>query len=376
MSRKRDYYEILGVSPSASPDEIRRAYRRLARKCHPDIDRSPEANECFKEINEAYRVLSDSGARARYDRYGPEGVDRVRGGGFGFADDFFGGFGDLFEAFFGSRSDRARGEDVTTRGGDVPAEVEVTLEEVAFGTEKSVRFSRLEPCLDCVGTGYSETGGPVECPRCGGAGQIRTSRRTMLGSFSTVSTCGACRGTGRVIANPCKACQGAGRISKVIDKSFTIPAGVENGTRIRVTYEGDAGRLGGERGDLYLLVHVLPHEVFERRGRNIVCGLDIGFVQAALGADVRVPTLEGSQTIQIPPGTQTGTVFRLKGQGVPELSGKGRGEQHVVVKVVTPSKLTRRQKALLEEFERESRQARSPASAPERDKEQTKRELS
>lgn len=376
MSRKRDYYEILGVDPHASSDEIRRAYRLLARESHPDVNRTPEASEAFKEINEAYQVLSNPGTRARYDRYGPEGVDRVVSDGFGFADDLFGGFGDLFEAFFGSGPNRGRREEVATRGGDVPAEVEVTLEEVAFGTEKVVRFSRLEPCRECVGTGHGESGGPVECPRCGGTGQIRTSRRTMLGSFSTVSGCGACRGTGRVISNPCKACRGDGRVSKIVEKSFKIPPGVENGTRIRVSYGGDAGRLGGERGDLYLLVHVAPHEVFERRGRDIVCEKEVGFAQAALGAEVEVPTLDGTQTIKVPQGTQTGTVFRLKRHGLPELSGRGRGEQHIVVKVVTPTKLSRRQKELFEEFERESRQARQPGRIPEREEERARGESS
>lgn len=370
MSRKRDYYEILGVSQSASAVEIRQAYRRLARECHPDVDKSPEANEAFKQINEAYQVLSNPDTRARYDRYGPEGVDKAVRDGFGFADDFLSGFGDLFEAFFGSGPQRGA-EEVATRGGDVPAEVEVTLEEVAFGTEKAVKFSRLESCRDCVGTGYAESGGPIECPRCRGTGQIRTSRRTMLGSFSTVSTCGACRGTGRVISNPCKACAGDGRVSKIIEKTFTIPAGVENGTRIRATYEGDAGRLGGERGDLYLLVHVLPHEIFERRGRDIVCELEIGFPQAGLGTEVEIPTLEGSQTLRIPPGTQTGTVLRLKGEGLPTLSGKGRGEQHIVVRVVTPTKLTRRHKELLEEFDRESKRDRASGRAPQMEEERT-----
>jgi molecular chaperone DnaJ len=375
MAKKKDYYAILGVRPDASQSEIKRAYRRLARECHPDVNQTSEACERFKDVNQAYQVLANPETRSRYDRYGPEGLEGMGRSGFGFADDLFGGFGDLFDAFFGSGARTARRDDIAERGDDVRADVEVTLEEAAFGAERTVEFSRLGPCRECVGTGFAESGGPIECPRCGGAGQIRTSRRTMLGSFSTVTRCGACRGTGRIISNPCKACAGSGRVRKVVKKELRIPPGVENGTRIRVTYEGDVGTEGGERGDLYVFVHVLPHEIFERHGLDIACELEIGFAQAALGAQVEVPTLDGSSTIEIPPGTQTGTVFRLREKGLPELSGRARGEQHVVVKVVTPTKLTRRQKELLEEFDRESQEARRAAKrVVERDGERAREE--
>jgi len=354
MSSKRDYYEILGVPAEASAEEIKKAYRRLARRCHPDVNRSDKnSEEIFKEINEAYEVLSDPQKRQMYDRYGHRGLDgRYADPGFGF-DGFgdLGGFGDIFDMFFGSGARAgARRRTAGEAGSDLRYDVEITLEEAAAGVERKLRISRLERCETCGGSGVQPGSSMVECSYCHGAGEVRRSQYTILGSFSTVTICSACRGEGRVIKDPCRACGGHGRLRATSERQVRIPAGVENGSRIRLRGEGDAGARGGPAGDLYVIVQVKPHETFERRGDDIICEIPISFVQAALGDTIEVPTLDGKEKLHIPEGTQTGATFKLSRKGIPNINSGARGDEYVVVRVLIPRKLTDEQKKLLLEF--------------------------
>jgi len=356
MSSKRDYYEILGVPAGASAEEIKKAYRRLARRHHPDINRSDKnSEEIFKEINEAYEVLSDPQKRELYDRYGHRGMDgRYAGPGFGF-DGFgdLGGFGDIFDVFFGSGSRTgARRRSVGEAGSDLRYDLEITLEEAATGVEKNLRLSRLGRCETCDGSGIQPGSSLVECGHCHGTGEVRHSQYTILGSFSTVATCTACQGAGQVIKDPCRACGGHGRLRMTSERQVRIPAGMENGSRIRLRGEGDAGSRGAPAGDLYVVVQVRPHEIFERHGDDIVCEIPISFIQAALGDTVEVPTLDGTEKLPIPEGTQTGATFKLRGKGIPNINSGVRGDQHVVVRILIPRRLTDEQKKLLAEFAR------------------------
>lgn len=355
----RDYYEILGVDRNASQDEIKKAYRKLAKKYHPDMNPGDkEAEQKFKEINEAYEVLSDPEKKARYDQFGHAGVNGQGGfntggfgGGFGDFGDFgdFGGFGDIFDMFFGEGF-TGRRRNSPQKGADIRYHMTITFEEAAFGAEKEFRVERTEMCSTCNGTGAKPGTKPVTCGYCGGTGQIRQTQRTPLGSFTQVRTCEHCRGTGKIIKELCPDCRGTGRMRRSRRVKVKIPAGVDNGSVISLRGEGELGVNGGPPGDLFIEIKVKPHEIFKREGQNIICEIPISFVQAALGAEIEVPTLEGKIKYTIPEGTQSGTVFRLKGKGIPSVRGYGRGDELIKVYVEVPKKLTEKQKELLRKF--------------------------
>ncbi len=340
----KDYYDILGVSRNASEAEIKKAFRGLALKYHPD--RNPgdkEAEERFKEINEAYSVLSDPEKRSNYDRFGrAEGI----GAGFGaftgtaFSDIFEDIFGDFFGEFTGRRRPRP------TKGNDLRYDLDITLEESAFGTEKYIEVPRWETCSTCNGSGSAPGKGPVTCPNCKGTGHVRFQQ----GFFSVSKTCGRCHGTGRIITNPCTSCRGSGRTKKIHSVSVRVPAGVDSGSRLRMSGEGEPGEYGGPPGDLYIVINVKEHPVFIRKGNDIYCEMNITFPQAVLGAEIEVPTLDGATNLRIPPGTPSGKAFHLKGKGIPRLGGHGRGDEVVVVNIEVPKHITPRQRELLEEF--------------------------
>jgi molecular chaperone DnaJ len=349
----RDYYEVLGVSRNANTDEIKKAFRRLARKFHPDINKDDGAEQKFKEINEAYEVLSDDDKRARYDRFGHAGVQNGAGGYSGAAG--FGGIEDIFEEFFNNFGGRQRASRRgPRRGGDIRVDVTIDFEEAAFGADKELEFRRLEVCEVCEGSGAAEGSEPVTCPECNGSGEIRQTSQTFMGTVVRQSPCPRCGGKGQIIENPCMNCDGSGRRRKATTLSVKIPAGVSDGLRIQVRGEGDAGERGAPRGDLYVVVHVKDHEFFKRQNHDVILDVSVNVAQAALGDKVQVPTLEGDVEMTIPPGTQTGKVFRLRGKGMPRLrsdgSSSGRGDQLVYVSVETPRKLTERQRELFEEL--------------------------
>lgn len=352
---KRDYYEILGVSRDASETEIKKAYRKLARKYHPDVNPGDkEAEERFKEINEAYEVLSDSQKRARYDQFGHAGVNGQGGfdpGGFESFGDFGDfGFDDIFDAFFGGGFGRERRNTGPRRGADIRYDLEISLEEAAFGVEKDIQIARMEKCPTCGGSGAKPGTEPVICPVCNGTGKIQRSQTTPFGRFVNVTTCNHCHGEGRIIKEPCPRCNGSGRIRKSRKIHVKVPAGVDTGSRLRISGEGEIGEKGASPGDLYIFIKVRPHKFFTRHGDDIICEIPISFVQAALGDELEVPTLDGKIKLKIPEGTQPGTQFRLKGKGIPHLRGYGRGDQHVKVNVVVPKKLNEKQKKILQEF--------------------------
>ena len=348
---KRDYYEVLGVSQTASDQEIKSAYRRLAVKYHPDKNpNDATAEEKFKEAAEAYSVLQDAEQRRRYDRFGHAGVASGGGSGawgapgFGGIEDILGdlfGFGDVFG---GSRTGSRRS--AAQRGADLRYDLEISLEEAASGMTAQLRIPRLESCDTCKGSGAAEGTQAETCTTCSGSGQVRYQQ----GFFSVARTCSACRGAGRVIKTPCKGCNGAGRVEREKQMEVKIPAGVETGSRLRVQGEGEAGTQGGPSGDLYVVIHVAEHEQFERQGNNLYEAVPITFTQAALGAELKVKTLDGEEKLKVPMGTQTGTVFRLKGKGMPQLGGRGKGDLFVSVSVITPTSLTREQRRLLEQL--------------------------
>ena len=351
---KRDYYEILGVSRSASDAEIKSAYRKLAVRYHPDKNPGDtEAEDKFKEAAEAYSVISDAEQRARYDRFGHAGVSNAAGAGgwgaqgFGGIEDILGdlfGFGDMFGG--GGRGGAGGRRTTAQRGADLRYDLEMTLEEAAEGMTAQLRIPRLESCETCTGTGAAAGSQPENCSTCNGTGQVRYQQ----GFFSVARTCGQCRGTGRIIRNPCETCRGAGRVEREKMMEVRIPAGVETGSRLRLAGEGEAGAQGGPAGDLYVVIHVSEHETFERQGNNLYASIPVTFAQAALGSEVNVKTLDGQQNLKVPAGTQTGTVFRLKGHGMPALGGRGRGDLFVSVTVITPTTLTREQRKLLEQL--------------------------
>lgn len=352
---KRDYYEVLSVERTVTVEEIKKSYRKLAVKFHPDKNPGDKAaEEKFKELGEAYEILSDPDKRALYDQHGHAAFDRRtggfgRGGAGGFHDPFdifrevFGGGGTIFDDLFGGgRSDPTQPQ----RGADLRYDMEITFEEAAHGCEKEITVSKPERCDVCDGTG-AETGSRVRtCPTCGGRGQVISSR----GIFSIAQTCPACQGAGRVIEKPCKACHGTGRRDRQSKIKLKIPGGVDTGSRLRSLGNGEAGLRGGPPGDLYVVLHVKPHDIFQRDGDDLVCEVPLSFVQAALGAEIEVPTLSGKAEIKIPAGTQPGTTFRLKGKGVKNVQGYGNGDLHVRVMVEVPTHLTSAQKAKLQEF--------------------------
>lgn len=340
---KRDYYEILGVSRTATDVEIKRAYRSLAVQHHPDKNPDdPHAEEKFKEAAEAYSVLSDPQKKAAYDRFGHQGVG---GGGF---DPGFTNFEDIFDMFgfgdmFGQRSSR---RSTVQRGSDLRYDLEISLEDAATGKDEKLRIPRLEKCGDCDGSGAEKGTQPETCITCGGRGQTQYQQ----GFFSVMRTCPNCQGSGRIVRTPCKNCRGQGRVEKEKTIELKIPAGVETGSRLRVSGEGEAGMGGGPSGDLYVVIHVAQHDNFERQGANLYSAVPITFAQAALGADIRVKTLDGEEDLKVPAGTQTGTVFRIKGHGMPNLGGRGKGDLFVAVTLVTPKTLTKEQRHLLEQL--------------------------
>lgn len=357
---KRDYYEVLGVSKTATQDELKKAYRKLARKYHPDLNKdNAEAAEKFKECNEAYSVLSDDQKRAQYDQFGHAAFENGGmggGGGFGGAGGFggFGGSGmeDIFDMFFGGQGGRSGGRAKTgpQRGADLRFDLEISFEEAAFGMEKEINLYRDEHCDHCHGEG-AEPGSKVEtCPECNGSGYVRFTQNTMFGQMVNERPCSRCKGEGKIISEPCKECHGRGTVKRNKKLKVKIPAGVDNGSRLRVAGEGEAGAKGGPSGDLYVYLYVKPHKFFERDGTTVLCEVPINIVQATLGADIKVPTLDGHVTMKIPEGTQPGKVMRIKGKGIPSLRNSSRGDQLVRIKVVVPTKLSDKQKDALRKF--------------------------
>jgi len=338
----KDYYKILGVPRDAADDEIKKSYRKLAKKYHPDVCSEDDASHKFKEISEAYQVLGDPQKRRDYDMFGS--VDA----GPGFGD--FGVFDDLFGMFFNDFSGTAHSRSVAERGADLGLNIEVEFKEAVFGTEKSLKVDKPIECSACKGAGAKAGTSASTCPDCGGSGQKRTTQRTLLGNFIRSYPCERCRGVGRIITSPCSECNGQGRKPGSETVSIEIPAGIVGGMRLRLNGKGQAGLRGGPAGDLYVTVLVKPHELFQRDGDDIYCKIPLTFSQATLGAEIEIPTLNGSHELEIPSGTQTETVFRLRNMGVPHLGGRGRGDQVVQVTVEVPKKLTKRQKELLKEL--------------------------
>lgn len=354
MADKRDYYEVLGIQRGAGEDEIKKAYRKLAKKYHPDLNPDDKAAEAkFKEVNEAYAVLSDGEKRAKYDQFGHAGTDENFGaggfGGFGGAD-FGMDLGDIFGSFFGGGTTTRTARNGPSRGRDLRESISITFVEAAKGVEKTVNVSRYEKCGTCKGSGAKEGTHAQTCPTCHGSGQVRSTQRTILGSFSTVTTCATCGGEGSVIKEPCAECGGRGLLRKTRKISVKIPAGIDDGQQITLRGEGDHGRKGGPAGDLHLLVSVKKHEVFKREGYDVYMDLPITFVEAALGAEIDVPTLYGDVKLKIPEGTQGETNFRIRGKGIVRIGGNGQGDQYVRVSVDVPKHLNEKQKEALRSF--------------------------
>ena len=383
---KRDYYEVLGVARDADPKEIKSAYRKLALKFHPDQSQEPDAEERFKEISEAYAVLSDPDKRKQYDQFGHAGIDGrysqedlFRGvdfedllRGFGFAGGFGGG-GSIFDMFFGGAG--RGGRRGPGRGRDLRYDLDMTLEEVASGLDTTIEVPRMETCPACSGTGAKPGTSPVTCDQCRGAGQVTRVQKTPFGQMMTSSTCPKCGGRGQIVSDPCAECRGSGRVRKTRTINVKVPAGVETGQHLRLGGQGEASPdPGGEPGDLYVFVNVRPHPLFRRDEDDLLYEAPLSITQAALGADLEVPTLDGKRArIKVPAGTQTGSVFRLKGKGVPRLHGfGGTGDMHVRVNVKTPSNLTRRQKDLLEELAAEFGEGEKVKRSAEEEKKKEK----
>ena len=346
-----EYYDRLGVSKDASQDEIKRAYRKMSKKYHPDINKEPGAEEKYKEVQEAYETLSDDQKRAAYDQYGPDGANGFGGqGGFGGFDGGagFGGFEDIFSSFFGGGA--TRNPNAPRQGDDLQYRVNLTFEEAVFGAEKEVHYNREATCKTCSGSGAKPGTSPVTCGRCHGQGIINVDTQTPLGMMRRQVTCDVCHGTGQEIKDPCPTCRGTGHEKQSHKVSVKIPAGVETGQQIRLAGQGEAGFNGGPYGDLFVIINVNPSDKFTRDGSTIYYTLNISFVQAALGDTVEVPTVHGNVEMTIPAGTQTGKTFRLKGKGAPRLRGGSQGDQHVTVKIVTPTKLNDAQKEALLAF--------------------------
>ena len=357
MAEKRDYYEVLGVSKTATEDELKKAYRKLAKENHPDLHPGDKACEArFKEINEAYEILSDSDKRAKYDQFGHAAFDPSQGygGGFGGFGDFggfsgFGGFGDIFGDIFGFGGG-GKSSNAPRKGDNIRASVNVKFEEAAFGTVKEIFIGRVEQCADCKGSGCADGTTPEVCKECNGTGTVRTTQRTPFGAMQSTSPCPKCNGRGKIIRTPCKTCRGVGSVRRQIKEEVKIPAGIDDGQTLSKRGKGNAGINGGPAGDLLVTVIVQPHAYFEREGSSVLLEQNVSFTQAALGAEIEVPTLDGKVKLTVPEGTQTGTTFRLKGKGIPFLRGEGRGDQFVTLRVAVPKGLTSAQKELLRQF--------------------------
>ncbi|MCI5605113.1 MAG: molecular chaperone DnaJ [Clostridia bacterium] len=358
MADKRDYYEVLGVNKDASDDEIKKAFRRQSKKYHPDLNPGDKAaEEKFKEVNEAYQVLSDSDKKARYDRFGHAGVDPNYGaggpGGAGFNGagfDFGDIFGDIFGGGFGGFGGGNR-RNGPRRGNDVRQVVDISFEEAAFGCTKKINLTKQEKCDTCNGTGAKPGTSAQTCTHCNGTGQIQTQQRTILGYMTNVTTCPHCKGEGKIIKEPCRDCRGTGKVRKSKTIEINIPAGIDNGQTMQLSGQGEAGERGGPSGDLLITIRVRPHDIFKRENNDVYINMPISFVQAALGATLTVPTLDGAVEYDIPEGTQSGTRFRLRGKGIPYIRSKNRGDQYVTVNVEVPKNLTAKQKEILKEFD-------------------------
>jgi molecular chaperone DnaJ len=356
---KSDYYDVLGVQRSATKDEIKNKYRQLALKYHPDRNKSPDAENKFKEISEAYAILSDDEKRAQYDQFGHAGIDGryttedifrgvdfdeiLRGIGFG-----FGGFGSIFDTFFGGRPTRG-----PQRGQDIRYDLEISLEQSYAGLGTEIEVPRTERCSECNGSGAKPGTSPKKCSECGGAGQIQHVQNAGFLHFARIEPCRKCRGKGTIIEKSCNQCRGAGIVERDRRISIKIPPGVDTGSQLLLRGEGDVPNGGGRRGDLYVVVHVKPHETFRREGNDLICNVDVSFSRATLGGDVQVPTLDGPANIVMPPGTQSGAIFRLRKKGMPAIRENGKGDELVVIQVRTPTNLTSHQKELVQELSRE-----------------------
>jgi molecular chaperone DnaJ len=339
---KRDAYEILGVARDASERDIKKAYRRLAQQWHPDVNQEPDAAVRFKEINEAYQVLSDPERRQRYDLFGTVGAEGGPG---------FGGFADIFDAFFGAAAAGAGRRGRPAAGSDLRYDLRITFEEAILGTMKEIEFPVLARCDTCGGNGAKPGTTPITCPQCNGRGEVRGVRQTMLGQMINVTTCPRCRGDGKIVESPCDTCRGEGRVERRRTLQVTIPAGIDEGHQIRLANEGEAGPRGGPAGSLYVAVHVAPHPALKREGTELIYEASVGIAQAALGTTILVPTVEGEESVEVKAGTQPGTEIRLRGRGVPYLRRSGqRGDLHVLVDIEVPQRLSREQRAALEAY--------------------------
>lgn len=347
MAAKRDYYEVLGVSRDATDNEIKSAYRKLAMQYHPDRNPgSKEAEEKFKEAAEAYEVLRDSQKRAIYDQYGHQGLEGTGFSGFGGFEDIFSSFSDIFDDFFGFSSGRRSSRSRSQKGADLRYDLTLSFMEAAFGKETEISIEKYEQCPECIGSGCEPGTHPETCRQCHGTGQVSRSQ----GFFTVRTTCPYCRGKGQIVSHPCKRCNGNGKVMVRKKVSVKIPAGVDHGSRLRLTGEGEAGVYGGPPGDLYVFIHVEPHPFFERHNTDVVCQVPISFIQAALGDEITVPTLTGEKTIQIPKGIQPGEMMRLPGEGIPSLKNGNRGDQIIQFAIKTPTNMSKKQEDLLREF--------------------------
>lgn len=346
---KRDYYEVLGVSKDASKDEIKKAYRKLARKYHPDVNKEEGTEDKFKEAKEAYEVLSNEQKRSQYDQFGHAGPQGQGFSGFGGGSDFGGGFGDIFDMFFGGGG-AARDPNAPRQGSDLQYAITLDFEEAIFGKDTEIRIPKEEECETCHGSGAKPGTKTKTCSHCHGSGQMNTEQNTPFGKVVNRRVCHYCNGTGKIIPEKCSTCGGKGTVKKQKDIKINIPAGIDEGQQIRVSGKGEPGVNGGPPGDLFVVIQVRSHDFFEREGDHIFCELPVTFTQASLGDEIEVPTVHGKVMLKIPAGTQTGKTFRLKGKGAPNVRGYGHGDQHIQVRVVTPTRLTDRQKEILREF--------------------------